>query len=56
MEKPASTAVVLWGDSYAAHLYPGIRAAKPDFRITQLTVAGCPPIIGYATRFHFNCK
>ena len=44
MEKPASTAVLVWGDSYAAHLFPGIRAAKSNLRITQLTASRCPPI------------
>ena len=46
MEKSASTAVVLCGDSHAAHLLPGIIAAKPDFRITYLTAAECAPIYG----------
>ena len=46
VDKPASTAVILWGDSFAAHLYPGIVAAKSDLRITQLTSSRCPPIKG----------
>lgn len=41
--------IVLWGDSTAAHLYPGLSARKNDyrFRIAQFNVAACPPILGY---------
>lgn len=42
--------VVLWGDSHAAHLYPGLRALQRDdqsFRLSQYTAAACPPIFGY---------
>ncbi|ABD05013.1 Acyltransferase 3 [Rhodopseudomonas palustris HaA2] len=41
--------VVLWGDSHAAQLYPGLREwqrADNSFRISQYTTAGCPPILG----------
>jgi peptidoglycan/LPS O-acetylase OafA/YrhL len=44
IEKPASTAVIIWGDSHGAHLYPGILAKKPVVRLTQLTASVCPPI------------
>src|ERR1019366_10620782 len=39
--------IVLWGDSHAASLYPGLKAMQDkeaDFRIDQFTAAGCPPI------------
>jgi hypothetical protein len=37
---------VLWGDSHAAHLYPGLEeAARGRFTLTQLTASACPPIL-----------
>ncbi|MCG6207521.1 acyltransferase [Rhodopseudomonas sp. HC1] len=42
--------IVLWGDSHAAHLYPGLRALQRDgrgFRLSQYTAGGCPPIFGF---------
>ncbi|MBI5130857.1 MAG: acyltransferase [Rhodopseudomonas palustris] len=50
--------VVLWGDSHAAHLYPGLRAlqrASGDFRISQYTAGLCPPIFGYVTERSPHC-
>jgi hypothetical protein len=40
--------VFVWGDSTAAALYPGLKAAQQDrsFRIAQFTSAACPPIVG----------
>jgi len=37
--------LVLWGDSHAAHLYPGIRHLQRthDFRLAQFTASACPP-------------
>lgn len=37
---------MLWGDSHAAALYPGLKSLQKDnkFSITQLTQAGCPPV------------
>ncbi len=43
---PGSDAVVLWGDSHAAHLYPGLEeAARDRFTLTQLTASACPPLL-----------
>lgn len=39
----ASESVLLWGDSHAASLYAGV--SKQTSKITQLTSAGCPPIL-----------
>jgi peptidoglycan/LPS O-acetylase OafA/YrhL len=37
----------VWGDSTAAALYPGLKAAEQrhEFRIAQFTGGGCPPIL-----------
>jgi peptidoglycan/LPS O-acetylase OafA/YrhL len=52
--------LILWGDSYAAHLYPGIKYKQTDrnFRIAQFNLNACPPLIGldvpgrtYCTRY-----
>jgi hypothetical protein len=42
---PKMPLLVLWGDSHAAHLLPGLRSLQRDqkFRIAQMTAAGCPP-------------
>ncbi len=39
--------VLLWGDSHAAELYPGLAKlqAKAGFDIIQLTAAGCPATV-----------
>jgi peptidoglycan/LPS O-acetylase OafA/YrhL len=42
--------ILLWGDSHAAHLYPGLLnlQSKREFDLIQWTAAGCPP-----TRTHW---
>jgi peptidoglycan/LPS O-acetylase OafA/YrhL len=40
--------IFLWGDSHAAHLYPGYKATfGPDFNIIQRTASACPPLLGF---------
>ena len=39
--------ILLWGDSHADHLMPALIEAYPDVAVYQLTMAGCPPAIGY---------
>ncbi|MBB1092597.1 acyltransferase [Rhodopseudomonas palustris] len=44
--------LLLWGDSHAAHLYPGLRALQivdGNIRLSQYTTAGCPPMFGFAS-------
>jgi peptidoglycan/LPS O-acetylase OafA/YrhL len=38
---------VLWGDSHAAHLYPGYRKHfSVEYEVVQRTASSCPPIVG----------
>jgi peptidoglycan/LPS O-acetylase OafA/YrhL len=44
--RPGVPRILLWGDSHAAHLYPGLQdlQASNNFDIVQWTVAGCTPL------------
>jgi hypothetical protein len=44
-----SPEVLLWGDSFAMHLAPGILASEPTVGLQQHTKSVCVPIIGVAT-------
>jgi peptidoglycan/LPS O-acetylase OafA/YrhL len=49
---------LLWGDSGAASLYPGLRALSVQsgtFRLAQATSSLCPPLIGYASKSNSAC-
>jgi peptidoglycan/LPS O-acetylase OafA/YrhL len=50
--------VLLWGDSHASALYPGLRAMqdKRIFGLTQLTQAHCPPLLGIDSSIHKHCN
>lgn len=51
--------IFLWGDSFAAHLYPGLKAfgeKNTQFGINQFTASGCPPIINYSIDDRKNCE
>jgi peptidoglycan/LPS O-acetylase OafA/YrhL len=45
IKRPGVPLILLWGDSHAAHLYPGMASLRltTDFDIAQWTSAGCPP-------------
>lgn len=44
---PTHKTLFLWGDSHAAHLYPGLIAnLGSKYKIIQRTSAKCPPLIG----------
>ncbi|HWA00961.1 MAG TPA: acyltransferase family protein [Caulobacterales bacterium] len=42
-------AMLIWGDSYAAHYAPGVIARQGEFRdrVYLYTFAGCPPVLSY---------
>ena len=42
----SSKPFVLWGDSLAASMYHGFAVELGEARVTQVTTARCPPIIG----------
>ncbi|MGB2942804.1 MAG: acyltransferase family protein [Candidatus Macondimonas sp.] len=53
----SSEIVLLWGDSYAAHLYPGLsKTATDKWRLAQMTSIGCPPILGLEMPNKPHCK
>lgn len=46
-ESGRGTEVLVWGDSYAMHLVPGLAAQRtPELRIVQATKSGCGPVVG----------
>jgi peptidoglycan/LPS O-acetylase OafA/YrhL len=49
--------LLLWGDSHAAHLYPGLASAQASnsFDIAQWTSAGCPPTVRPLTGESASC-
>lgn len=49
--------VLLWGDSHAASLYPGLRALQEtrSFGLTQITTVGCPPFLETQSVVHQHC-
>jgi peptidoglycan/LPS O-acetylase OafA/YrhL len=60
VDKPqgASPLWVLWGDSHAASLYPGLRAeqGRRGFRIAQFTSGSCPPLIDLKSEDRARCQ
>jgi len=38
--------ILVWGDSFAMHLIPGILASNPDVKMLQRTKTACGPVIG----------
>jgi hypothetical protein len=47
----------LWGDSFAAALYPGLKNLQRhmEFSIAQYNAAGCPPVLSVAVEARPNC-
>ena len=44
--EPGQRSVLLWGDSFSAAIYPGVKAAFADRSILQYSASMCPPILG----------
>lgn len=56
--EPARPRVLLWGDSHASALYPGLRALQESrpFGVSQLTQAHCPPLLNFESSIHKYCQ
>jgi len=55
----AARTVVLWGDSFAAHLYFGLKQEaqrRGGISLAQYTAAGCPPLFSYDSELRHDCK
>lgn len=51
------TSALLWGDSHAAQLYPGLVKNLPhNIEFTQLTASACPPFLDIDFPSRPNCK
>ncbi|MBK6592254.1 MAG: hypothetical protein IPG23_05675 [Burkholderiales bacterium] len=49
-DRAADPLLMVWGDSMAAQLYPGLRAVQQQhggLRLGQFTIASCPPVLGF---------
>lgn len=47
---------VLWGDSNAAHLYPGLRTLFPENNLVQFTAARCAPLLPAPATSSKQCR
>jgi peptidoglycan/LPS O-acetylase OafA/YrhL len=58
LSKGTGELIFLWGDSYAAALYPGLKQMQEQEHIglAQFSASACPPIIGYINRNNPNCN
>jgi len=55
----AKPRILLWGDSHAAHLYPGLSqlaTTQLGFTLWQLTASGCPPIPNFTIDARPACR
>jgi peptidoglycan/LPS O-acetylase OafA/YrhL len=52
---PGKHAVLILGDSHAAHLWWGMNAVHPDWDVMQATAAGCKPVLTQAPRQFPGC-
>ena len=52
----AGEAILLWGDSFAAHYAPGLEGIPIPGVVVQYTAQGCPPILAYHLAAEPNCR
>ena len=53
---PARRTYLLIGDSFAAHLWPGLKQALPGTDVLEFTFGGCPPLLTVAARGAPGCR
>jgi peptidoglycan/LPS O-acetylase OafA/YrhL len=58
LSKRGLPTALLWGDSFAAHLVPGIKAntSLMDYDVLQYSVAGCAPILDRESSWRSGCR
>ena len=47
--------LLVWGDSFSAHLYPGL-AEHHELRVAQASMGFCPPILDLDVKFRSGCS
>lgn len=56
-DKVIKKSILLWGDSNAAHLYPGYKASfGKEFNIIGRTASSCAPILNVEVKERHHCK
>ena len=48
--------IALWGDSHAAHLWPGLKRLTSAGSVAQWTASGCAPLLGYEMKGTRYCR
>ncbi|KTC85470.1 acyltransferase family protein [Legionella drozanskii] len=58
LPKDSENTVIIWGDSHAVHLYPGLHEslAKEGYDLGALTSSACPPIKDFELEVRPYCK
>ena len=58
LPKASQKSALLWGDSHAIHLYPGLKPLFEDrgYFLGALTSSGCPPILDFDAYLRPNCR
>ena len=57
VERERRPLLMLWGDSHAAAVYPGLRQLQGslEFALAQYATAGCPPLLSFSVSGHAHC-
>jgi len=57
--EPARPTIILWGDSHAAQLYPGLKALtriRDGLTFATYAASGCPPIFSFTSEARKGCR